>query len=313
MLTYLAPVSFDSNASCPRFDRFLLEIMDDNAEMVQFLLRLLGMCLTGDVREQILPIFWGQGANGKSTLLDTIKTVMGPYSADAAPELLIQKHNESHPTEIADLKGRRLVICSESEKRARLKVQFMKRLTGDKTLKGRYMRQDFFEFQRTHKLILVTNNCPAVDEDTEAVWRRLRMVPFNRVFAEHQRDPKLMDKLLAEQSGILNRLIQGCLSWQRNGLQYPQEVKEATEGYRKSQNPLEGFFEEYIIPNPVAKTTCEKIKELYKRWCQEHQTEPISPKEFNYQMRSHGYEQTTARDGDRVFRIWEGCELCEKV
>jgi putative DNA primase/helicase len=298
-------VHFDPDASCERFDRFLLEVMDGRTGMAEFLLRLLGMCLTADVSEQVLPIFWGEGSNGKSVLLDTIRRILGDYACNGAPDLLIRKRGESHPTEIADLQGRRLVICAENERNAALRIQFIKLLTGDDVLKARFMRQDFFTFKRTHKTVLVTNNRPAVDEDTHAVWRRLRLVPFTRIFKDKERDPRLLEKLWTERSGILNRLIQGCLAWQRDGLCEPEDVLTATDEYRKSQSPLEDFLAERITADPTRFVSVADMASAYSAWCEEQDATPISPRQFNAGMRQRGFVYDSIWEGKtvKVYRL----------
>jgi putative DNA primase/helicase len=309
MITYLAPVIYDPKASCERFDRFLLEVMEGNSAMADFLLRLLGMCLTADVSEQILPIFWGEGSNGKSVLLDTIRRALGDYACNGAPDLLIRKRGDTHPTETADLQGRRLVICAENEKNAALRIQFIKLLTGDDVLKARFMRQDFFSFKRTHKTVLVTNNRPSVDEDTHAVWRRLRLVPFARTFKGDECDPHLLETLWAERSGILNRLVRGCLDWQRGGLCEPSEVLTATAEYRKSQSPLEDFIAERITADPIRFVSVADMAVAYSEWCEDHDATPISPRQFNADMRQRGFVYQTIRDAGELKKVWEGAWL----
>ncbi|MCP4712224.1 MAG: hypothetical protein GY869_26680, partial [Planctomycetes bacterium] len=176
LITKIIPVAYKQNASCPLWTQFLTRIMNGNEMLIGYLQRLVGLCLTGDVSEQILFIFYGEGANGKSVFLDTISSILGEYASESAPDLLVAKRNAEHPTEIADLQGRRLVVTSETEQGSALKVQLVKRLTGNAKLKGRFMRQDYFEFDRTHKLILCTNNRPVIREDSNAIWRRLRLI-----------------------------------------------------------------------------------------------------------------------------------------
>ena len=213
MISKLAPVRYDDQAECPRWTAFLDRIMDGSDNLIGYLQRIAGLCLTADIREQILPIFYGTGANGKSVFLDTLLGIMGDYGIEAAPGLLILKQGYSeHPTEIADLAGRRLVVGWETEEGQHLRIQLIKRLTGNAKIKARYMRQDYFEFDRTFKVILCTNNKPSVQEQTVAVWRRLRLIPFNVTIPENEQDKSLLHKLKCEWSGILRWAVQGCLA-----------------------------------------------------------------------------------------------------
>src|SRR6185503_1179096 len=150
-----------------------------DADLIAFIQRLLGYCITGSVEEQVLPIFWGSGSNGKSTLLNVVREVMGKDYAVKAPRgLLMQKHTESHPTELTVLFGARLVIATETRRGQRLSEELVKDLTGGESITARHMRQDFFEFEPTHKIILCTNHRPRIPESDDGIWRRVILVPF---------------------------------------------------------------------------------------------------------------------------------------
>jgi len=269
LITKLTPIVFDPSATYPLWEQFLFEIMGGNRDLIDFLQRLTGFCLTGDIREQYLFILHGEGANGKSVFLDTLTGLLGVYASQAPPDLLIKQRHKQHPTEVADLFGRRLVVAGETEEGGRLRVQLVKRLTGDAFLKGRYMRRDFFEFRRTHKLILVTNNVPVISEATNAVWRRVVLVPFNVVIPPEKQDKKLLDKLRGEWSGILQWLVQGCLAWQRQGLNPPEEVLTATEDYRREQDPLAEFLAERCKFNLNAFVSRQRMFEAYLNYANE--------------------------------------------
>jgi putative DNA primase/helicase len=309
-LTKLSNVVYDEEAAAPTWEVFINRIFDGDADLIGYVQRLLGSMLTGDISEQILPVFWGQGANGKSTLLDAVVAVLGDYADSAAPDLLMQRSSDEHPTELADLMGKRLVVASESEKNRKLKIQLVKRLTGDEKIKARFMRQDYFTFTRQFKLILVTNNKPRVDEDSEAVWRRLRLVPFTVVIPEKERDPRLLEKLKAEASGILRWLVEGCLAWQRDGLCEPSIVKSVTGEYRKESNPIEQFFEECCVFEDGAWEASRILLETYRQWCAEAGEEPESDREFFNCLRRHG-----CRDGrkERTTRGWCGIRLLQQT
>jgi putative DNA primase/helicase len=266
LITKQAPVAFDPRADCPLWRRFLTRIMDGRATMIGFLQRLSGMCLTGDVRDQHLFIFFGPGANGKSVYLDTTTGLLGDYATQAPPDLLVVKRHSEHPTEIADLCGRRFVVSTECEEGSRLKVQLVKRLTGDRRLKARFMRADFFEFTRTHKIVLVTNNRPQVREASLAVWRRVCLVPFTVVIPPGEQDLELIDKLRAEWPGILNWALTGCREWLAYGLQAPPEVLQATEEYQAEQDVLADFVDECCILAANAVVARGDIYRAYEAW-----------------------------------------------
>ena len=266
LLTKRAPVEYDSNAEATLWQDFLQTIMDGNGQLIGYLQRLAGVFLTGDISEQILPIFWGVGANGKSVFLDTMLGIMGQYACPAPDSLITTQRHEEHPTEIAGLRGKRLVIASETEQGKRLRVNLVKKLTGDKFLTGRFMRQDYFTFERTHTTVLVTNNKPVVRETDKAIWRRIRLVPFTITIPEQEQDKQLVEKLRAEWPGILRWAVVGCVAWQRDGLGEPPDVAEATDSYRREQDPLTEFLADRCVLSASAKVSRSSLWVAYQEW-----------------------------------------------
>lgn len=306
LITRLAPVNYDPDAACPRFDAFLNRAFAGDEELIGYVLRLLGMALTGDITEQVLPIFHGAGANGKSVLVDTVAGIMGDYAGDAPPYLLVESRRDEHPTEIADLRGRRLVVASETEDNASLKMQLVKKLTGDAKLKGRKMRQDYFSFDRTHKTLLVTNHPPRVRERSEAVWRRLRLIPFHVVIPEHERDPRLLEKLRAEWPGVLARLVRGCLEWQRDGLGCPDAVRLATTDYRTDEDSVGRWLEACCTTDALGEgsglfTPWRDILGSCAAWCEAQGERPIRERTLAHELTQRGFPTGTRRiDGQAV-------------
>lgn len=311
-ITKIAPTQYRPAAECPVWLATLDRIMGGNANLIGFIQRTLGMALTGDVSEQVLPVWHGVGANGKSTIIDTFTAIMGDYATQAPPDLLMVRHGDEHPTEIADLQGRRLVVASETEEGRKLRIQLVKKLTGDAKLKGRFMRADYFEFTRTFKTILVTNSPPVVAEQTNAIWRRLKLVPFEVVIPPDEQDTGLMDKLRVEWPGILAWAVRGCLDWQLHGLQVPDEVKTATDNYRNEEDVLAPFFEERCILQEWAKVTRADLWAEYERWAD-------SNRERNKPTRRVFYNRVLSIDGVRDAYVttngngrkgFEGIGLC---
>jgi len=252
----------------PLYDAFLARIFENNAELIEYWLRFKGYSLTGDIRHHHLLIGYGSGANGKSTDLDLHVWMLGDYAAPAADSLLMARTGDEHPTEVADLCGRRLVVASETEEGRRLRINLVKKITGDAMLKGRYMRQDYFTFNRTHKTVLVTNNRPRITEDSEAVWRRVRLIPFGVRIPDHEQDRALPDKLRDEAPGILHKLVKACLRWQgdRFDLVEPDIVTSATEDYRAEEDPLAEFLDECCIVADGYRVSRGDVWNEYIRW-----------------------------------------------
>jgi len=307
LITRLAPVVYDANARCPRFDSFLHRIFEGDAELIGFVQRWHGYCLTADIRHQHLPIYHGAGGNGKSVLLDAIGGVMGDYAAQAPPDLLTSQKHAQHPTEIADLIGRRMVVASETEAGAELRIQTLKRLTGDARLKGRFMRENFVEFPRTHKMVLVTNNRPAIVEDSEAVWRRVLMVPFNVVIPPEERDPALLEKLHGEYPGILAWLVRGCPAPDAHSLDIPESIRLATNSYRGRPNSLDIFLRECCELRRDAVTPSDELTAAYEAWAEERSHVPLRARAIGSVLRGHGCEPVKPRG----VRSWSGVQLIE--
>lgn len=248
LITRMSPVEFDPSASCPLWEEFVNRIFAGNRDLIGFIQRLCGLALTGDVSEQILPIFFGEGGNGKSTLLNALLDIMGPdYAIMAPPGLLFAKQNEGHPTDKASLFGMRLVIDMESAEGARLNEAIVKQLTGSDRISARRMREDFWTFLPTHKLIVCTNNQPAIAETKNAIWRRLKLVPFTVEIPEAEQKADLPRLLKAEFPGILAWCVRGCVDWVTRGLQTPDVIQKATSEYRAEEDTLTAFINEECL------------------------------------------------------------------
>lgn len=277
LITCCVNAEYDARANCPDWTAFLDQIFLGDAHLIRYVQQVLGMGLTGSNAEQLLWIFNGSGDNGKNVLLDTTRRILGDYAAKAAPDLLTQASMDRHPTEIADLAGKRLVIASETDEGRRLAISFIKQATGDDTLKARKMRQDFWEFRRTFKLILMTNNLPRVREESHAVWRRLRVVPFDYVVPKTKIDRNLLAKLLRESAGILAWLVRGCLDWQVNGLVEPRAVTDRSAAYRDREDMIAEFVLDACMRAQFGAVTTSALRAAYTTWCHEHGMYPLGP------------------------------------
>ncbi len=308
LATHRAAVRYDKDATCPRFLAFVSEIMNGHAGLVAYMQRLVGLCLTGDVSEQAMWVFHGDGANGKTTFQEAICGLLGDYAAEAPPDLLLVRRNAEHPCEVADLCGRRLVVASEADEGRRLRVQLVKRLTGNVRLKARFMRGDYFEFGRTHKLILATNSRPVIREATLAIWRRIRLVPFSVTIPPEHQDSHLPEKLREERSGILNWAIKGCLDWQEGGLDEPPEVLAATEDYRVGEDQAAEFWEDCCVFGPGIETSRADLYMSYTRWAAEiGDRQPLGRRAlYDRVRRRRDVDEATRRIGGRVTRLFVG-------
>jgi putative DNA primase/helicase len=291
LLTKLAPVTYDPAARCPLWDRCMLRWKDGNLDLVEYDRRVVGYCLTGDVREQCLWFLYGLGANGKSTYLQLLLHLLGDYAIQAVSELLMQKRNESHPTERADLFGRRFVATIETDDGRKIAESLMKQLTGGDRVRARKMRQDFFEFDQSWKIFLAANHKPVVTGNDHATWRRIKLVPWTVTIPDSEKDKNLLAKLKAEASGVLNWALGGCRAWQERGLGEPEEVRAATDAYRAEQDLLAGFIAECCFVkkgNPDVRVQSSALLLAYHRWAGDK--EMTSPK-LTKQMEAKGYHK----------------------
>jgi P4 family phage/plasmid primase-like protien len=291
LITAQSPISYDRSMPCPLWIKTLDRIMSKNTLMIGFLQRLFGLCLTGDVSEQVLPILYGSGANGKTTILNVMLEMLGPdYAIIAPPGLLMVKRGETHPTERAILFGKRLVVDMESAEGARLNEQFVKQMTGGDMITTRRMREDFWSFWPTHKALLCTNHRPQIQETKDAIWRRIKLTPFKVRIPDAEQDKTLPRRLQAEYPGILAWCVQGCLDWQREGSGEPTEVKDATKGYRNEQDVLGAFLDENTKEDKNSKVRCSDLYARYKRWAEDAKERIITLTAFGLAMNERGFE-----------------------
>ena len=238
---------------CPTWVKFISRIFNNNRELKTYIHRLLGYFLTGLVKEEVMPIFYGIGANGKTTLLETVSSIMGPY-ATSSPHNFLMTNNRSEvkPIDIIYLKGKRLVIASETQAGASLNESFVKLITGGDSITARGHYKENEVFAPTHKLVLQTNHLPRINNDDEGIWRRLNRVPFEAFIPKNERDKDLRLKLRKEQEGIFAWMVLGCLKWQEEGLSPPSIVIDATEEYRNDSSVFKQFIDEYCEISPIS-------------------------------------------------------------
>lgn len=235
---------------CPTWEQFLAKVTGDDEELQAYLARMVGYVLTGIISEHALFFFYGTGANGKSVFTNTISAILGEYATSAPMETFMASHSDRHPTDLAGLRGARLVTSVETEQGRRWAESRIKSMTGGDKVPARFMRQDFFEFTPQFKLVIAGNHKPSIRTVDEAMRRRLHLIPFTVTIPQKERDQALPEKLLAERDGILAWAIRGCLEWQRIGLQPPSSIKAATEEYFEAEDAIGRWLEECCLVGP---------------------------------------------------------------
>ena len=300
--TKLVPVAYDPEAMCPLWLATLERILGGRRELIAYLQKAIGYALTGVTTEQVLFVFFGIGANGKTTILTTAVTMLGDYALSTRPETLMMKKGDAIPNDIAQLKGRRLVIAVEAEPGQRLAEGLVKGMTGGDVMTARFMRSEFFQFTPTFKIILGTNHRPAIRGTDHAIWRRIRLIPFTVTIPDSEQDRFLTEKLKSEWPGILAWAVAGCLAWQREGLGLPDEVKAATEAYRADMDRLKEFLDESCVLEAGAQLASSELYQSYDAWAHRSNEKPLSQKQFSERLREHGLEKKRAEQG----MVWLG-------
>jgi putative DNA primase/helicase len=248
---------------CPRFLAFLDRILGGDDELVAYIRRVLGYGLTGLTREHALFFGYGTGANGKSVLLATVAGIMGDYHRSAPIETFTASNADRHPTDLAGLRGARLVTATETEDGRRWAESKVKQLTGGDTIAARFMRQDFFEYKPAFKLFIAGNHKPSLRSVDEAIRRRFHLVPFAVTIPPEERDGELTEKLKAEWPGILAWMIEGVLMWQTEGLRPPKAVIEATEAYMAAEDATAAWIDDKC---ERSQSSWEPLSGLFASW-----------------------------------------------
>ena len=307
LITMHIDLAFDDKASCPKWHKFLQDIFGGDKQLIEFVQRSVGYCLTGDTSEQVLFMCYGTGANGKSTFLDVLRSVLGPYAYNLPFSAFELKARSSIPNEIAALKGKRFVTAIETNESVELNEGRIKALTGSDPITARFLYQEFFTFEPRGKFWLAFNHKPKVSDDSPGFWRRVTLIPFMQQFSENTRDPELMKKLKAEAPGILNWAIEGALKWRSQGLRAPEIVVTASERYRCDSDSVGEFLDDQCNANPTGQVTAAAMRDEYVRWAQANDEHPLDRKSFSQKLETRGFKKVR-KGHDRTW-TWLGISL----
>lgn len=284
---------------CPRWDQFLQEITDGDQNLIDFLKRMVGYALTGSVREHALFFLYGTGRNGKGVFLNTIAELLDEYAAVASMEMLTESRGDRHPTELASLQGRRLVVAQETDEGRRWAEAKIKTLTGGDPITARYMRGDFFTFKPQFKLLIAANHKPSLRNVDEAMRSRLHLIPFTVTIPKDKRDPDLTEKLRAEWSGILQWAINGALEYQEVGLMPPEAVNEATDEYFEDQDLFSQWLEECCETGPSYWETPSRLFSSWQVYAKAANTSAGRNTEFKDRLISAGFPRNKTKNEGR--------------
>jgi len=286
LLTKIAPVAANRRAKCPTFKKFLKRIMRHDAELTSYVQKVIGYSLTGQIGEQAFFFCYGKsGRNGKSTLVNLIRDMLGDYGCHTPTEtLMVKQYDNAIPNDLARLVGARMVTAVEANFNRPLDEARLKAMTGGEKIAARFMRQEYFEFLPAFKLWLVANDRPRVRGTDPALWRRVRVIPFEVEIPESECDRDLPTKLKAEWPGILAWAVRGCLKWQADGLAEPAAVRKATRRWYRAADHLNRFVGEMLISAPGHAVPASTLFDLYVHWCKRNGEEPLSIRQFKERL-----------------------------
>jgi putative DNA primase/helicase len=295
-LTKITGADYRPDTPAPIWKSFLERVLP-STDLREFVQRSAGYSATGDTSEQCLFINHGGGANGKSTFQEAIADALGDYATRTPTDMLMARRFNGVPNDVARLKGARFVTASETDEGRRLDEARIKDLTGQDTITARFMKGEWFDFPPTHKLHLSTNHKPEIRGTDNAIWRRIRLIPWSVTVPPAEQDKKLPDKLRRELAGILAWMVAGCLQWHREGLQAPEEVRKATGAYRAEMDVLAAFLCEECATVEDESTSATVLFERYKEWCEETGERAEKQRKFGERLKERGYEKQRITSG----------------
>ena len=285
-----------------------LELCLPAADVRRQVQRDLGRALVDAVLEESLPIWYGTGANGKSTTQSALLHGLDGYGKRAVKDLLVASKFEHHPTEIADLAGARMVFSEEIEIGKRLDEALVKDLTGGGRKKARFMRQDNFEFEQTFSIFLLVNHRPQISGTDKGIWRRIRLVPWTVSIARAEQRPQdeVVRELVADGSWMLRWLVAGFADWQADHQWIADEVVAATEAYQDEQDRLGGFIHVMCECRPFVEVAADELYAAHVSWCTEEGETQMSKIAFGKELKNRGFQP---RKGSSGMRLWTGLRL----
>ena len=304
-LTKRATVTYDPAAQCPTWLTFLDQVLGGDDGLIRFIQRSIGYSLTGDTSEQVLFFLYGIGANGKSTFVNTLQTILGDYAQQAQVSTFMTKGKGSINNDTARLKGSRFVGTTETEEGSRFNESELKQLTGGDTITARFLHQEYFQFKPNFKLWISGNHKPYIQGNDIGIWRRIRLVPFEVSVAPEQQDKDLNAKLLAESSGILNWALEGCRLWLAEGLGGCDVVDKATRAYKSEMDVISGWITECCTEGVNVKTPSSVLYESFKLWAISNGEYVVNNRKFKQKLEEKGIHFSRTSKGS----VYSGLKL----
>lgn len=311
-ITRITKAAYNPEAKCPRWLQFLDEIMQGDQDLIDYLQRAVGYTLTGDDSEQAFLTLYGAGANGKGTLVNTLAVILGDYAGSCGKDVIsggIRKSQGAANEELIDLRGKRLVSATETERGEPLAEAQVKRITGGDPITARKLFGHNITFNATFTLWLSTNYLPKITGTDDGIWRRLKLIPFNAKFPEGSNDPRLKEKLLEEAEGILAWAVEGTRLWRAHGLTTPDAVLNATAEYRAESDHVKQFIDDECQLATEYKDLQQNVFARYTKWCEDQGETPLSNKEFKQTLSQKGITLKRATHQGRFANCFLGIRV----
>lgn len=285
-ITKILSVEYTDHADCPQWNAFLNDIFDGDRELIRYIQKAVGYSLTGSTAEQCVFFLYGTGRNGKSTFLEVLRDVFGGYITNIQPETIMVRSGGSGNanSDIARLKGARLVTSVEPNEGMRINEGLLKQLTGDDVVTARKLYSDEFEFKPEFKLWMATNHKPVIRGTDTGIWRRIHLIPFTVQIPEEKVDRKLPYKLKSELPAILKWCVDGCILWQREGLGMPAAVLNSVNEYRREMDVISTFIDACCIVAEGESVSANKLFAVYSEWCEQYCEYRMSSTKFGMEM-----------------------------
>lgn len=297
-ITKLSPIEYTDNADCPMWRSFLDDIFVGDEELIRYIQKAVGYSMTGDVSEQCVFFLYGTGRNGKSTFLDVLREILGEYVSNIQPETIMVKNGSGNGinSDIARLKGARIVTTVEPNEGVRINEGLIKQLTGEDAVTARKLYGNEFEFKPEFKLWMATNHKPIIRGTDEGIWRRIHMIPFTVQMPQEKIDRQLKSKLEREYPAILRWAVDGCILWQREGLKQPKAVLDMVRKYRREMDVISAFVDDRCEVREGQYERSSDLYAAYSKWCEANNEYKMSNTKFSVELEKR-FGKVTKRDG----------------
>jgi len=307
LVTKLARVSWIPDAQCAFWEDFIDEITCGDKELAAYLQRLCGYCLSGSTQEEVLPILYGAGANGKSLFLGTLRDLLGSgeYSHTLSPDSILNSRSYGISYEHRQLEGKRTALAIEINDKSTLNEAVVKSFTGGDETSGRAIGENPVQFKPQAKIIMAVNHLPSLVGSDRGIRRRLQVVPFKANFDCTIRKEEIESQIMAEKEGVFAWMVRGFKEWQAQGLNPPEVIRKATEAYFQVNDHIGTYLADRTVADANAKMPVKHLHEDYKAWALDSGLKPLGKKQLGDLLRSRGFEQ----DRSGLTRFWKGLAL----